>query len=117
MTPAEQAAKDRDGANCLRCGMDLWGQQASKHHRKKRRFPDADRVENIVILCGTGTTGCHGWCHSHDREARATGWVVSSWDKPAERPLITLDQRMIMLTEDGGKVINQLPTNYEEAPF
>ena len=117
MTPAEQAAKDRDGANCLRCGIDLWERPASKHHRKKRRFKDADRVENIVILCGTGTTGCHGWCHAEDRSARTLGWVVASWDKPAEIPLITPDHKMIVLLEDGTKVINQLPDNYDEVPF
>jgi hypothetical protein len=43
--------------------------------------------------------------------------VVASWDKPAEIPLITPDRKMIMLLEDGTKVINQLPENYDEVPF
>lgn len=105
MTAAEDAAKHRDGPVCLRCGTTLHGRSASKHHRKLkgRGTPKRlwDLVENIVILCGSGTTGCHGWAHHHRREAEATGWIVPSWADPAEVPLIDLLARRFWLRPDG----------------
>jgi hypothetical protein len=100
-TEAEQAAVDRDGPTCRRCHRNLVDIPASKHHRKKRRFLDADRVANIVILCGTGTTGCHGWCHSEPAAAHDAGWVCWSWETPAERPLHDLYGGVLMLLDDG----------------
>lgn len=33
---------------------------------------------NGLLLCGTGTTGCHGWVESNRSEARAQGFLVSA---------------------------------------
>jgi hypothetical protein len=89
LTDAEQACLDRDGQTCQRCLISLWGIMASKHHRKRRREYDADRVENIVLLCGSGNTGCHGFVTEHPRTARDEGWVVWSTGKPEEVPCLT----------------------------
>lgn len=37
------------------------------------------RPSNLITLCGSGTTGCHGWVHGHPREARLNGWIVSKY--------------------------------------
>lgn len=115
-TSAELAAIARDGHACLRCGRTLYNTRASVHHRKKRRFQDADRVENLALMCGTGTTGCHGWCHREVEQARAAGWVCFGWENPAERPLITLTGLMIMLRPDGSKVVDRFPADLPDSP-
>ena len=35
-----------------------------------------DSPANLVVLCGSGTTGCHGWVESHRAEARELGYLV-----------------------------------------
>jgi hypothetical protein len=46
---------------------------ATGHHVLARGAPHFgdDLPENIVALCGSGTTGCHGLIESADRDARA----------------------------------------------
>lgn len=66
---------DRDRYSCVRCGKPLNVTAGSRHHRQ-RRAVGLHRVENLVLLCGSGTTGCHGWVHAHPKDARAAGWIV-----------------------------------------
>lgn len=40
-----------------------------------------------MLLCGSGTTGCHGWVHGHPREAYRLGLLVHSWHEPATVPV------------------------------
>lgn len=43
---------------------------------------------NLVVLCGSGTTGCHGWVESHRAEAYDAGLLVRRGLRtPAEVPL------------------------------
>lgn len=58
-------------------------------------------VENLVDMCGTGTTGCHGYVHAHPAESYANGWLVRSTTDPADAPIRTYRGWMI-LTPDGG---------------
>lgn len=52
---------------CVRCGH----RAASWQHRvSKGRFGPTDRF-NCVPLCGSGTTGCHGWAEHNVVDARA----------------------------------------------
>lgn len=122
-TRAELAAMERDGPTCRRCGRWVEGQLGSLHHRKLkgRATPrhDYDRVENLVVLCGTGTTGCHGWCHAEPKTAHEAGWVCWSWENPAERPCRTLHNTLLMLLEDGSAVEDDLGSwgDGTEPPF
>lgn len=43
-------------------------------------------LANLALVCGSGTTGCHGYIESHREEAYERGWLVHSWDDPAEVP-------------------------------
>jgi hypothetical protein len=58
---------ERDQRRCVRCGLHLEGQRYSLHHRKPRGQGGPDTPANLISLCGTGTTGCHGWVE-HNRE-------------------------------------------------
>jgi hypothetical protein len=74
------AARD---PNCLRCGRVLspagdW----SAHHRWLRSQGGPDTPSNVIGLCGTGTTGCHGWAHSHPLLAGIGGWILRANPHP-----------------------------------
>lgn len=71
---------------CLRCGGGVAGTRASRHHRV-RRGPGDDSPPNVILLCGTGTTGCHGRAHHYKQEAMEHGWVVPTWAAPADIPV------------------------------
>lgn len=74
----------REGQCCARCGQYVEG--GSRHHRQLRRHGDHSAA-NIVLLCGSGTTGCHGWVHAHPAESYALGWLVHSWHDPKDVPM------------------------------
>lgn len=44
----------------------------SLHHLYPRGQGGDDAIENLIPLCGSGTTGCHGLVENHNRAARAT---------------------------------------------
>jgi hypothetical protein len=78
------------------------------HHRKKRSQGGDWSPENIVAVCGHGTTGCHGWIEHNPEAAHATGWHVKPWENPAEIPVQPLYLReRTRLTVD--------PTPYSES--
>lgn len=52
------------------------------HHRIPRgmggtRWAGIHSPALLVLLCGDGTTGCHGWIESHRAEALRMGWLMS----------------------------------------
>jgi hypothetical protein len=104
-TKAEQAALHRDGNHCRRCGRSIVDFPASLHHRQPKGSGGGsparyDRVENLITMCGSGTTGCHGWAHTAT-ERYDLGWLVHRWDEPSEIPLVDLAGRTFLLTEEG----------------
>jgi len=70
-----RAVDERDGEACVRCGVSLHTVTGSRHHRQ-RRAVGGHTVENIITLCGSGTTGCHGWAHANPANARAAGYII-----------------------------------------
>ena len=62
-------------ANQGRCV--LCGGRASNRHEKVTRARGGPRDEfNTVLLCGSGTTGCHGWVTEHPDAAEQKGLYV-----------------------------------------
>ena len=53
------------------------------HHRVKRGQGGAWCPSNIVAVCGSGTTGCHGWIEHHPDAAEGAGFHVRPWCNPA----------------------------------
>ncbi|WP_394253668.1 HNH endonuclease [Arthrobacter pityocampae] len=79
----------RDQGECVRCGAEG---VLNYHHRKLRRHAPKDEVhnpENLILLCGSGTTGCHGWVHANPYFSYAAGWLVKSWATPSEVPVLS----------------------------
>lgn len=77
----------RDLNRCVRCGAhDHLG--LNRDHRKNRSQGGRTVIENLQLLCGTGTTGCHGWVTEHPRSAVLEGFAIPGWPQadPAEWP-------------------------------
>ena len=57
---------------------------------------------NLVVLCGSGVTGCHGWVESNRSEAMDAGWIVGrNWRATAtEIPVLHARFGMVRLTDD-----------------
>lgn len=80
----------RDDYRCVRCGISILNHIYSIHHRRMRSHPFAElhQPANLLTLCGSGTTGCHGWVHDHPKEAMENGWLVSGYTQPESVPVI-----------------------------
>lgn len=91
----------RDVERCVRCGVYV-GPGMNAHHRKLRSQGGMGTPSNGVLLCGSGTTRCHGWAHSNVKKAREAGLIVPSWDDPASVPVVTW--RGAMLLDDEGNI-------------
>lgn len=96
---------ERDGRRCVICGRSLYGIGMSRHHRMLRSHAPENikhTVQNLMDLCGSGTTGCHGWTHAHPSEAYANGWMVHSWDDPLSIPVKTY-RGWVLFDADGNQ--------------
>lgn len=101
---------ERDGNNCRWCGFGVAGERGrdwSIQHRRPRRMggdprPDTNSPANLVLVHGSGTTGCHGHIETHRAEAQHHGWLLPSHDTPTLVPLlIDGGSRWVYLTDDG----------------
>lgn len=87
------AVLERDQYRCVRCGQYLAGRRYSLQHRNARGMGGTttpDRPENLITMCGTGTTGCHGWAEHNPTAAREPelGYAVHSSTDPATVPVL-----------------------------
>lgn len=78
--------RERDDWRCARCAG--WGPLSTQHRVARgmggSRLEAINLPSNLLTLCGSGTTGCHGWVEHHPRWAQAHGWSVPRWQDPAE---------------------------------
>ncbi|HEY5785857.1 MAG TPA: hypothetical protein VIT65_13870 [Microlunatus sp.] len=55
----------------------------SMHHRRKHGR--VWKPSNVIHVCGSGTTGCHGWIEAHPEKAHSLGlWLWDYEDPDAE---------------------------------
>lgn len=57
------------------------GQHA--HHRRRRSQGGRHELANLVWLCHP----CHTWIHAHPEQSFVHGFLVASWDDPAQVPI------------------------------
>lgn len=120
-TPAQRAiVAERAGYRCELCGKRLhdgteWTGPRSWHHRQARgmgssKRPETNAAYNLLLLCGTGVDGCHGFVEKHRRSAEAEGWLVRHGQDPADVPVTVhagpwrrpdLETVRVLLTADG----------------
>jgi hypothetical protein len=88
-----QIVIDRADQKCELCYGPL--HQMSLHHRRPRgmggsKVPWIHDPENLLALCGSGTTGCHGKVESYRERAYEFGWLVRYSMTPKDAPFADL---------------------------
>lgn len=95
----------RSRQRCERCGT-ANATRWSLHHRKPRgmggtKDPMINSPANLLLLCGSGTEGCHGWIEWNRAAAYDAGLLVHRYDDPASMP-VRLVYGMVILGDGGG---------------
>lgn len=108
-----KAVLDRAEGCCEVCGVELyvhgrWVDAHSVHHRRPRGMggdprPNTNSPANLLLVCGSGITGCHGLLESMRRHALENGWLVHTAvpDPAAVSVWLHTHQRAVWLTHDG----------------
>lgn len=93
----------RAGLNCERCNVYVHVRGLTMHHRVKLSQGGLWTPQNVVRLCGHGTTrdGCHCWVEHNPDDAEVEGFHVRPWNDPATIPIL-LRGVSTFLTADGG---------------
>lgn len=101
---------ERDLHACVRCGLYItpFGEY-SIHHRRPRgmggsKRPSTNSPANLLTLCGTGTTGCHGYIESHREQALEAGYLLTQQQHPDQEAVFT-HRGWMLLDDDGGFVV------------
>lgn len=63
--------------------------------------PAINSPANLILLCGSGTEGCHGWVESNRAESYTLGLLVYRNDDPAEVQ-VELRYGDVFLDDEGG---------------
>lgn len=102
-TPEVRAAVlVRSGSRCELCGKEP--SQASLHHRRPRMMGGSrtgwiNSPENLLLLCGSGTTGCHALVESNRSLSYSSGWLLRSGLLPWETPFACGERWYLLLGE------------------
>lgn len=93
---------------CQWCGrwVDVLNGYYSLQHRRARnmggsRLADTDKPQNLVLVCGSATTGCHGHIESHPIEAAERGFRLLQTQNPATHPITRWGGAHLYLTAAG----------------
>lgn len=110
-TPTVRAAVwDRDGGACAWCGTPITGEHSLQHRRARgmggTKRADTNSPANLVLTCGSATTGCHGWIESHPREAERREFRLRQLADPADVPLLYRGARWVRLDHHGGITVH-----------
>lgn len=105
----------RGNYHCERCGSDFMTLGVSVHHRRPRMMggsknADLHRPANLIALCGSGVSGCHGWVESNRQKARREGLLIQKVESAEEIPFKDSKDRWWLLDNLGQK--RQLDTNW-----
>lgn len=104
---------ERAGYSCEACGLILyaagiqtWTSPHSFHHRRPRGMggssdPATNSPANLLLLCGTGTTGCHGLIEARRSWALEAGYLVPQGQDPAAVPVVVAPNLLVLLDHDG----------------
>jgi 5-methylcytosine-specific restriction enzyme A len=99
----------RGGGNCEICNKPLNSSQyVSLHHRKPRKMGGSrdtslNEASNLMMICGSGTSGCHGYVESNRELSYTNGWLVHSYEIPNQKPVLIRD-KFVVLDDEGNYV-------------
>lgn len=102
---------DRDRGCCAWCVEEIRGHRGegfSLHHRRPAgmggdRRPETHAPGNLVLLCGSGTTACHGLVESRRDEASERGFLIPKLaaSTPSTWPIEHALHGRVFLFDDG----------------
>lgn len=95
-----RAVLARCGGRCERCGTPGY----TVHHRRKKSQGGLWDSSNLLALCGSGTTGCHGWVEANPRSAMDLGFWLENGEKSADTA-VWLWRRWVLLPDDDGSLL------------
>ena len=81
---------------CVVCGRVLTDYHL--HHRRLRKHGGQDCPSNLVAI----HSRCHTWVHGHPEASYERGYLVPSWQEPAEWPLLLPNGTTVRLAPEGG---------------
>lgn len=93
---------------CERCRKDFLRLGVSIHHRRPRMMggskdEELHKAANLIALCGSGTTGCHGWVESNREQARTFGFLIQRVQSAEEVPFKDLNGDWWVIDNNGQK--------------
>jgi hypothetical protein len=65
------------------------------------RNPAINGAANLLLLCGSGVDGCHGWVESNREKAKALGLLI-----PVTSPLSAEDVRVLRWGTEWVRLLN-----------
>lgn len=100
--------RERAAGLCERC---YRSPDTNSHHRRPRglggsRDPDTDLPANLLRLCGSGTTGCHGWIEHHRTTSIDLGYLIQQGKAPSTVPVLLVTHGFYgwyLLDNDGNR--------------
>jgi hypothetical protein len=99
------ALRERAEGCCELCGVPA----NNAHHRKNRSQGGRNELSNLLLLCGSGTTGCHGFVTTEPRISKRLGWTVRRISEPADIAVWRFDlreeRRVLVYLDDAGFVV------------
>ena len=105
--PVRKLVLARDEGRCQwpMCGAWL-DEFYSLQHRRARgmggsRRPDTNQPSNLVAVCGSATTGCHGLIEANPELASELGFRVSQGTTPANVLIHTITHGVVYLDDNG----------------
>ncbi len=83
----------------------------SRHHRLPQGMggtddPDAHRLDRLILACGDGVRGCHGYIERRTPDVYRRGLLIRHGTDPATVPLELVSGRLVLLDPAGGFYIN-----------
>ncbi|MBG6089959.1 HNH endonuclease [Actinomadura viridis] len=97
---------ERDGCVCFCCGAPLTGQPHSLQHRRARGMggstdPLIHSPANLLLLGGSGITGCHGRVEQRASADNLAGYWLRFGQDPATTPVLHWKLGLVLLDHDG----------------
>lgn len=77
------------------------------HRRVNASQGGRDTLGNLLLVCGSGTTGCHGRITTNPAWARARGYTVGGTFEPCDVPLVRWSRwtgvpEVVLINDRGG---------------
>lgn len=102
---------ERDRWSCVRCGRSIAGGERGRDWSIQHRIPRGmggsrdERLNlpsNLMVLCGSGVTLCHGDVESHREISLAEGFLLRRIQDPTAVP-VSAAEGWVLLDNDGGR--------------